>query len=436
MKIVNTMNPKSRSRFNQVSGCVLLTAGALAALRVSGAQSVLMGPPPSDTQPVAVKEDAANNEMNVFLPSYDVRDNSLPQPLKFGPVVVRPHPYYHFLYTTGLQSSTNSTQRSIIQEISPGVAIDFGRHWTLDYTPTFRFYSNHAFRDSVDHAATLAGGTRYEDWTFNLSQSYAQTDSTLAETATQTKQQTFDTELGGSRILNDKMYVDFGVSQVFNAVSGQQDSRTWSTMEWLNYQFNKRLNAGIGLGGGYVMVESEVPGPGNPDQAFEQMQARVQWRATDKLSLSVNGGFEEREILADGYNNELNPTFGASIQYAPFKQTQISLSAGRTVASSDFSILAQSTETTTVGINISQRLLEKYFINAGASFTQTEYTVAFGPISNLRTDDIYNFNVRVGRSFLKRGNVALTYQYSDNKSNQAGFSYISNQVGFEVGFTY
>ena len=444
------MNPNTRTFLTRFRGSVLLVTGALAAWHVSGAQSVLMAPPPSLIQPTSVQEDSTNNDMAVFLPAYDMTDSSLPQPLRFGPVTFRPHPYYHFLYDTGIKSGTNASQRSIVQEFSPGMTVDLGRHWTLDYTPTLRFYSNRAFRNSVDHSAILTGATRYEDWAFHLSQSFSQSDSTLLETATQTKQQNYDTEFGGTRILSEKLSLDFGGSQVFNYVSGFQNSRTWSTMEWLNYEYNKRLIFGVGAGGGYVNIESDSALPGNPDQSYEQMSARVHWRATDKLGFSLTGGFQEREILASGYDNQLNPTFEATIEYAPFDHTTISLNGSRSVSPSDYVANAQSQATTSVTLQLCQRILEDYSLTVGAGYTQNEYDQSqkvllpsppfppgsTGVLGSIRTDDEYSFTMRLGRSFLKRGSVAVTYQYSDNISSLTGFSYRSNQIGFEIGFAY
>jgi len=430
------MNLKSRTFLKKFCGCTLAVAGVLAAKHVSGGQAVLMPPPPTSLQPMAVQENATNNEMTVFIPSYDNRDNSLPQPFKAGPITFRPHPFYRFLYGTGIQSGPSSSESSIIQEFSPGIAVDLGRHWMVDYTPTIRFYSNRAFRNTIDHAATLTGGVSYEDWTFSLLQSFTKSDVTLADTATQTRTDTYDTELGASHVLNDKMYLQLGFSQLFNFVSGQQNSRTWSTMEWLNYEYTKRLVFGLGVGGGYSKIDSDTASGSNPDQAFEEMSARVQWRATDKLGFTLKAGFEDRQTLASGYKDQLNPTFGASIDYAPFDHTQIALSAGRTISPSDYGIFAMFTETTTVNLGVTQRLFEEFSLSAGVGLVRTEYTVTLGEVSGARTDDNYNFNVRLSHGFLKRGNVALTYSYGDNKSTAPGFNYRSNQVGFEVGFSY
>ena len=370
------MNLKSRTFWNKFCACAPAVVGVLATSKVMGGQAVLMAPPPTTLQPTAVQEDSTNNEMSVFLPSYANGNNALPEPFKFGPVVFRPHAYYRFMYGNGIQSGTNTSQGSIIQEFIPGMAVDLGRHWVVDYTPTIRFYSNRAFRNTIDHAATLSGETTYEDWAFNLSQSFTKSDTTLADTATQTRTESYDTEFGVQRVLNDKMFAQFGVSQVFNFVSGIQNSRTWSTMDWLNYTYTRRLIFGVGGGGGYTQIESDSSAASNPNQAFEQLQGRVQWRATDKLGMAVNAGFEDRQNLASGYQDELNPTFGLSIDYAPFDHTQITLSGGRTVSSSDYTIIAQSTETTSVNLSVNQRLLQDFNLTVGAGYTKTEYTTA------------------------------------------------------------
>ncbi|HEV2694563.1 MAG TPA: outer membrane beta-barrel protein [Verrucomicrobiae bacterium] len=430
------MNLKSRAFFNKFCGGTIAVAGVFTSRHVMGAQSVLMAPPPVPLQPLAAQEESTNNEMSVFLPSYDNKDNSLPQPFKFGGIVFRPHPLYRFTYATGIQSGTNNSERSIIQEFSPGIAVDLGRHWMVDYTPTIRFYSNRAFRNTIDHSATLTGGTSYEDWSFNLSQSYVKSDSTLVDTAGQTRTQAYDTELGAAYQINDKMYAQFGVSQQFNLVDGFQDSKTWSSSDWLNYVYTKRLDFGLGIGGGYTLISADQSGSTNPDQSFENAKARVRWRALDKLGFSVDGGLEERQILAAGYKDELNPTFDLTLDYEPFDQTQITLSGGRSVSSSDYSILAQNTETTSLNLAVTQRLLEQLSLSVSLGYTQTAYTEALGSLSAIRTDDNYNFNVRLSHTFAKRGTVAVTYQYSQNNSTLAGYSFRSNQIGFELGFAY
>jgi hypothetical protein len=407
------------------------------------AQQVISPPPLSaDSEPIA--QQTETNAFQVFKPEENAFNASDSQPFKWGPVTARPHLLYRLLYGSGIQPSPSNHQDTAIHEISPGIVFDIGTHWALDYTPTLRYYSNNHFKDEFDNSVSLSGGAAYEDWRFGLSQSYASSSSPQAETGSQTDEENYSTALTASYAFNSKMSVDVSVNQNLdfvdnpltstNSAPNVQKTYTWSTTEWLNYEFWPRLNAGIGAGFGYVNVNI------GPNQTFEQLQGRVNWRATDKISFSINAGFEDRQFLSSGSGNLLNPLFGASIQYQPFEQTQISLSASRVVSASSLFALASVTVTTGVNLDLNQRLFGKYYLDLGAGYSTVKYTDSISTGSSTfsgdRVDDDYTFNARLSRSFLKRGTVAVTYQYSDNSSTLPGFSYSSSQIGFEIGYSY
>lgn len=415
---------------------ILLGASLLAAEGVAGTQSVIFTPPPADITPSALQADQANNAMDVFTPAGTL-GSKLTQLLQYGPVTLHPHVSYRFLYGNGIQSQPGSQQNTVIQEVSPGILLDLGTHWALDYTPTLRYYSNSQFHDGVDHAATLTGWTRYEDWTLGLSQGFACTTAPTVETGAQTEQQNYSTALFANYAFSSRMSADFGLNQSLNFVSGFQDSRTWSTMDWLNYHFGPRLNVGIGAGAGYVNITDSAVGYNNPDQTYEQLQGRINWRATDKISFQVNGGFEDRQIQASGVSATLNPIYGASVQYLPFKDTQISLAANRSVSASDYYVAAQTSENTSVNLGLNQRLLKKFNLNLGAGYTQSDYTDSLGSKPGVnRTDESYSFNASLSHPFFRRGTWSLSYQYSDNVSSQSGFGYQSSQIGFSISYAY
>ena len=117
-----------------------------------------------------------------------------------------------------------------------------GNYWTVDYSPTWDFYSSREFRDTLDQNVRLAGGTSYEDWTLGLSQSYSKSSDPQVETGTQTDEETFSTTLSASYRINSKLSLDMGLNQDFILTSQFQNSREWSTMDWLNYQFWPRLD--------------------------------------------------------------------------------------------------------------------------------------------------------------------------------------------------
>jgi len=452
-QLADLLMPRLGFRFGRLS--LLLAAGGLGLMgpRAADAQtasfdpnSVLANPAPASPLQTLGQQNTPN-EMNVFQPGGAGAANPLPQIFRFGPLQFHPSLDYSFSYGNGLQSGLGNQQSSIIQTVSPGVLLDLGQHWALSYTPSFQFYSSDQFHNTVNQAFALTGGVEYADWKFGLSQTAGYSSSPTVATGTQTDQTSYGTSLSASRALTSKISADFGLNQAIALAPSYDDSYTWSTMDWLSYAFWSRLNAGIGAGGGYVMVQSDsrVRSVGannqNLDQTYEQLQARVNWRATDKISFQISGGFEDRQFSSAGSSDSLSPIFSGTIQYQPFKDTQISLTAGSSVSSSTLYLAAQQTQLTSVGLNLNQQLFRKFSLGLGATYAETAYSTAVAGGSAAaaaanRTDDIASFNVRLSHPCFKRGTWSIFYQYSDNTSNQRGYTFASNQTGFELGYRF
>lgn len=403
----------------------LTVAGLFVAAQATQAQQVIAPPPSVTVTPPAMQ--SAPNEMQVFKPENPLSNfmDEL-QPLQWGPVVLRPHIFYQFTYGTGIQSSPGEQHDTVEQSVAPGVLFVLDPRWTLDYTPTFTFYSGNSFQDTVGQSVTLTGGTTYEDWSFGLSQNFTYTSSPQVQTGAQTDQQTYTTSLTASHPLNSKMSVDLGVSQNLNYPSGFQSSLEWSTMNWLNYEFWPRLTAGVGAGGGYV--------DSSPNSVFEQLQGRVNWRATDKISFGLNGGPQFTQFTDGGAKPLIDPVFGASIQYQPFEHTQLSLNASEAFNTSYYQ--NQVSQTTSVNANLSQRLFEEFYLNVGGGYSWENYTAAASGASANSSTDYYSVNVSLSTTFFKRVAASIFYSYSDNITSQSGLAYTSSQVGFNIGYKY
>jgi hypothetical protein len=423
------MNEKSVSRIIRVTQAVLLL-GLLTLERDAEAQSVLAPPPVFSITPPAVVEYQANNQMEVFSPPETVTHPDEP-PLRLGSVGLRPSVFYRLYYATGLPASGTNHVTSTIQEFSPGLLFNIGNHWTLDYTPTWRFYSSDQFRDTLDHNVRLVGGTTYEDWVFGLSQTYNASSAPLVETGTQTDQKTFSTALNASYQFNDKMSLDTAINQNIISADQYQSSSEWAFSDWLNYHFGPRLDVGLGATFGYADVKT------GSDTIYEQVQGRINWRATDKFSLQIHGGMEARQFLSTDAGDVLNPIVGGVIQYQPFDFTRLSLNVARTVATSLLTTNSQSQLTENINItgHWNQRLFKKVSLDLEGGYHIVTY-VAAGTAATDRKDDYYTFNARLGCPFLKRGTVAVFYQYSDSSSTEPGFTYSTSQVGFEVGYRF
>lgn len=348
--------------------------------------------------------------------------------LQWGPVTARPHLTAVFTYGNSLRSRTGANENTVIEQISPGALFEIGKNWHLDYTPTLNFYSSKDFKDNVGHNVLFAGGTRYGDWNFTLSQSYSMSSQPLIETGLQTDQESFVTALGASYYMNSKLMLELGVNQSFLTAESFSSSRDWSTMDWLNYQISDRLSVGGGLGGGY---DSVSPGP---DMTFEQFQAKVDVRIATKLNVDIHGGGEVRQILISHAGNLVNPIYGASVQYHPFEYTTLSLSGNRTVSAS--LLQGEVSEATTISLAVNQRLLGLLYLTLSGGFSNNRYIASTPGLALNRQDDTASFAASLAYSFTQRGSISIFYNFSDNSSNLAGFDFSSSQIGLQLGYRF
>jgi hypothetical protein len=172
-----------------------------------------------------------------------------------------------------------------------------------------------------------------------------------------------------------------------------------------------------------------------PDSFFEQLQARLNWRASDKLSFQLSGGVEETQFLGgQGSGDLFSPIYSGSIQYQPFQQTQISLFANRSVSPSIF--VGEYSEDTSFGCSFSQRFLGQIYLNLSGSYNDQQYVASANTLTSSRTDKYYSLSVRLSHSLLKRGTASIFYQYGSDDSTFAGYSYSSNQYGVEVNYSF
>jgi hypothetical protein len=407
--------------------CAPVLAGTLSGLLLNQhvqAQSMLPSAPESATTPVALLS-AQNDEMDVFAAPVTETES---EPFRLGSLTLRPHPYYQFLYSSGLLANPGQPVDTTIQQISPGFLIDVGSHLTLDYTPVWTLYSNKNFKNTLDNAVKLTWSGVYNDWVFGASQSYASTSAPTVQTGTQTSQENYLTTASASYSFNSKMSVDLGADQNFNFAEQFQSYREWATLDWLNYQFWPRLSVAAGFGLGYDDVQS------SPNMLFEQYQARIQWRATNKIGFQLHGGVEDRQFLSGGESDLISPVFDGTIQYQPFEVTKLSVTAQRIVAPSFFQ--NQTTENTSFSGDLNQRLLENFYLDLNGGYQITKYAASSSVVAVNREDDYYFLNAKLSCTFLKRGTIAVFCQLDDNSSSASGFGFVNRQYGVQISYSY
>lgn len=416
---------------------VLATTGALPA------QNVIA---PGPTAPVNTP--AQRNQLPPVPASQPALTSGTP--FQAGPVTFRPHALYRYLNAEGLPAGTRRVA-SEIQTSAIGLAVDLGQNWTLDYSPTWTWYTARALDDTLDHAVSIQGGGDIQDWNLQFSENFGIASPTLAETAQQTKQRNWATSLGASHQFGSIASVQLGAS--LNEQYGDlfPDTREWSTQNWLSLQPSPRVEVAFGPGAGYVDIVH------SPDATYERYLGRVNWRPTDKISLGLNGGMEYRHSRSSAGKDLRNPLLDASLDYQPFTTTGLGLTYSRSVKSSYFR--DQVTEGSSWHVRLEQRLLGRLYLNVDwgrqrsdySALTTTVPVLPEAPVTDLpedpvapalllslpgRADRVDSLNARLSVVLFGRLSVAASYNENKNQSNDTRFNFSSKQYGVEFGIRY
>jgi hypothetical protein len=399
------------------------------------AQQILAPPPLEFSQKAAVALPAGTNEAEMpqivpIVPS----NPDLPTWLNWGPVQLHPHLLYRFSYGDGIPVMPGQSAKTAINELSPGFLLVLGDHWRLDFAPTTRLYSSKLFQNTTDQAVALNGSTTYRNWDLGLSQNYASTTTPTIETASLTSQETYATAINATYHMSSAASLELGFGQNFlffdQNVAGQNlsNSRTWSTMDWLNYQFSPGFSAGIGAGWGYSEEQA------SPDTMDEQLQARITWRPGEKLTLKLAGGFQDQQFLDSNVPDSITPIFSLSAIYQIFDPTTITLAASQTVSPSYFQ--SQSITSTTLIGGLRQRLFGRVFLDLSGGYSVGSYSGTTATAASNSEQDTSSLNARLTCPLLRGGTASVFYQGNWTSSSQPGFTYSSSQVGFELGYRF
>jgi hypothetical protein len=397
----------------------------------TAAQNVLAPPPIEYSQAQPVLHPVTPNQTDMLATPPRAGNEPL---FRWEGIQFRPHLLYRLSYGDGIQARPGEQSKTVINEFSPGILLNLGTHWSLDYTPTLRFYSSSRFRDNLDHEVGFHGGAVHGDWTLGLSQRYSSSSQPLVETGAQTDQENYSTAFNAGYHINSKLSLELAANQDLRFVgehdstSQLTDTKTWSTMDWLNYQTIPQVGVAVGVGGGYTTMSA------GSDMTYEQIQARLTWVPGTKLTVTVNGGVDERQFVDSGLPSLLNPIFGLAVSYHLFDPTTFNLSASRAINPSYF--FNQVTETTQISLGLNQRLLKKLSLSLNGGYRQTTYKATVSGFDISREDDYTFFTARLTTPFLKRGTAAIFYNSSENTSSGSDFTFSSTQVGAELGYRF
>ncbi len=343
--------------------------------------------------------------------------------LHLGPIDVHPYFAADVIYDDNIYIQSNSRKTNdLIWSFSPGAVLTLGelgdRFVTLNYAPSFVFFTDLDQNNSIDHNADLLAEYRFAKLTLGVHQQFQVLSGNVIDIANRVDRHVYNTDLTSSYQYSDKTSFEINARQVISDYSRFVSTKEWINQDWFNYSATPKITFGLGLTFGYVEVQN------NPHQTYEQGLVRVVYHASQKLDFNVSGGGEVRQFEG-GAGSKFNPVFSLGATYAPRDGTTLTLTGSRTDRSS--LIGGFNYTSTTITMTARQRFLQRFFLTLTGGYQNADYHSTVTGLSIKRTDNYFFFRPSVDWQVAQHWTAGLFYFYRQNDSTARSFT--NNQIG-------
>lgn len=292
-------------------------------------------------------------------------------------------------------------------ELKPGRAVLFGR-----YEPTATAFLDHPDENSLDHDLWLHGGIALAKLTLAADarlQTLSEPDVDLGRRADRT---VTSAGMRADYTISSKTSADAEVKVERRDYQEGRDSTEASLRVFAERKAFDKVRLGFGGGLGFIDGEDE------PEQRYEQVLARVRYRASRKFEVVADGGVEFRQASAG--DDQVNPVFSVAGVYAPIQAVRFTLEGSRrTTASASFE--DGIVERTGVRLSALMQVRRRYFLTLRVGYEHDDYErVALG---GERSDDRLLLGAGIAAEITPWFSLGLGISYQDVDSSADGLSY-------------
>jgi len=312
--------------------------------------------------------------------------------LNIGPVRIRPRASYNIQYDDNIYLREKDTTKDLIHTISPAIAIfsdairvgpkgiglrrekqssgeaESGAiYFGIDYMPSFIYFTENSNNDTIDHRFGLKIGKNFERLTLDLNHTLEKTSDAAIEEGGRTSRLNNSSSLNLTYRMTGKTSWDgrFAYQTTeYKSFTGS-DTTDYSTLNWFNYIFSKKMD----FGPGFTVGQSEIVS--SPGSLYEQVQLRLRYSPTRKLGFTVNGGLEFRQF--EGGQKIVSPIFGLGLAYLPTPRSSIAIAGSKQLRPSNL-FPDEITDVTSFQISASQRVWQRVDFGIGVGYVTSDYS--------------------------------------------------------------
>ena len=339
-------------------------------------------------------------------------------------------------YDSNIFISENNAKGDTVFQVAGGFTFEIGDYRSqtnnflkLKYLATAYFYADRSNLNGVNQDFVLNGQYRFSRLTLqsNIAFSYLNGPDRLAGTFTD--RYYIDSLFRALYDLTDKTQLHAEFEQISSLYPSQFDSFEYIGRLGADYLITPKIKLGVEGVIGSLHIES------GGESFYGQGRARAAYKFTEKLIFLASAGFEVRNYGSRDYV-KATPVFDLGVQYSPFVDTTLGLTAFRRIFASPVEV-GQVFTATGLQASVGQRFFQRFGTSVFFGYEHDSYNASGANAINLqRTDDyVYvqpNISYEIGDWFT----VNVYYQYSHNDSSLHGASFDDHRVGMRAIFAF
>lgn len=178
---------------------------------------------------------------------------------------------------------------------------------------------------------------------------------------------------------------------------------------------------------------------GQPSQEFLTPSFRWRWQVSGRTSFRNSIGYEMRSTDTIPSTETQNLVFDGSLDWAATAKSAVGLGYYRRVQPS-YVLNGQDTTTTGFSLNLSNRLPGRFLLGTRAGFENASYFSSSAAAGVNRDDDFLRVAIDLSHPLKLteklRGEWSVFFNYNNNDSNLAPFSFEQDVAGIRFGLIY
>jgi hypothetical protein len=338
--------------------------------------------------------------------------------------------------------------------IEPDVTLGFGdivgtdqNFVRVDYAPGAILYLDHSSADALQHIIRLQGQYHFQRLSITFGQDIqllngANLNSISStgpnpvppirlDAGANTDQNLYTTNAAFSYDLTGKTFLTGAIQYLVSDYPASLiGSETLSGNLFFNFTYSPKLVIGVGGTAGYNWVDDP-----SPNQSYEQINGRVTYQVSGKVSLNASGGVEFRQFQNSGRNGSyVSPVYELTASYEPFDGTSVSLSGSRRTQNSAVAA-GQDYSSTNITFGVRQRFLQRIYFGVALGYENSSYFSTSTGTDAPREDNYYFVQPAVDITLTRYWTSGAYYLHRQNNSS-SNFGFDNNQAGVRTSLEF